>query len=204
MNIEKIPFQEWIQNQQLIMISVLLLVVLLILLNWKNLRRAWMGWRTHRCLNSIGIKQRRNIVCSDGLDGEFILDRLVMLPNALLLISFKRYSGNIYCSERISEWTQVIEQKSYKFENPLFDLNHQLTTLRQLVPDVAIMGYLFFDHSAHFPKGHPDSVLHPHNIPEEFLRANCTEPGPAILKSWEVLSELPVSHDGSRSTGLNT
>lgn len=192
------------QNQQLVMFSVLLLVALLILLNWKSLRRAWMEWRTHRCLNRIGIKQRGNIVCPDELDGEFILDRLVMLPNALLLISFKRYPGNIYCAERISEWTQVVEQKSYKFQNPLFDLDHQLTTLRQLAPDVTIKGYLFFDHSAHFPKGHPDSVLHPHNIPEEFLRDNCSEPEPAVLKSWEILSKLPANNAGSRSAGLKT
>ncbi|MDH5354078.1 MAG: NERD domain-containing protein [Gammaproteobacteria bacterium] len=204
MNIDKIPFQELILDQHLVMFSVLFFVVLLMLLNWKKLHRAWREWGTYRCLNRIGIKQRRNVICPDGLDGEFILDRLVMLPNALLLINFKRYSGNIYCAERISEWTQVVEQKSYKFENPLFDLNHQLTTLRQIVPESKIDGYLFFDHSAQFPKGHPDSILHPHNIPKEFLRENCAEPEPAVLKSWELLSELPVSNQGSRASGLKT
>lgn len=192
------------QNEQIVMFSVLFLIALLALLNWRNLRRSWMEWRTRRCLNKIGIKQRRNIVCPDGLEGEFILDRLVMLPNALLLIGFKRFPGNIYCAERISEWTQVVEQKSYKFENPLFDLEHQLNTLRQLAPDVTIKGYLFFDHSAQFPKGHPDSVLHPKNIPEEFLRKNCAEAEPAILKSWEILSELPVDNGGRGSVGIKT
>jgi len=191
-------------NQNLIILSALFIIVLLALLNWKNIRRFWQEWRTRRCLNQIGIKQRRNIVCPDGLDGEFVLDRLIMLPNAILLVSFKRYPGNIYCAERISEWTQVIDQKSYKFENPLFDLENQLSALRQIIPNIPVNGYLFFDHTANFPKGHPETVLHPNNIPEEFLQVNCAEPQQAILTAWENLNELPVNNGTSRPLRLKT
>jgi len=191
-------------NQNLILLIALFLIILLAVLNWKNSRRFWFEWRTRRCLNQIGIKQLRNIICPDGLDGEFVLDRLVMLPNAILLISTKRYPGNIYCAERISEWTQVIGQKSYKFENPLFDLENQLTTLRHMIPNVRIIGYLFFDHTAGFPKGHPEVVLHPDNIPEKFLQASCAEPEQAILAAWESLSVLPLDNGSSRPLRLKT
>ena len=191
-------------NQNLIIFSALFLIVLLALLNWKNIRRTWLEWRTRRRLNQIGLKQRRNIVCPDGLDGEFILDRLIMLPNAILLLSAKRYPGNIYCAERISEWTQVIGQKSYKFENPLFDLENQLTALRHIIPNVRINGYLFFDHTARFPKGHPEILLHPDNIPEEFLQVNCAEPQQAILTAWESLTELPMNSSSNSPLRLKT
>ncbi len=191
-------------NQNLIILSALFIAVLIIFLNWKVARTLWLEWRTRRCLSQVGIKQHRNVKCADGLDGEFTLDRLIMLPNAIVLINFKRYSGNIYCSDRIPEWTQVVEQKSFKFENPLFDLENQLTAIRHLLPDVTIKGYLFFDHTARFPKGHPETVLHPDNIPSEFLGINCAEPVPAIISAWKSLTEMPVNNSSTRQQQLKT
>ncbi|MCP4187769.1 MAG: NERD domain-containing protein [Gammaproteobacteria bacterium] len=191
-------------NQNWIIFSALFISVLIFLLNWKAVRVLWLQWGTRRCLNQIGIKQRRNVICADGLDGEFILDRLVMLPNAILLINFKRYPGNIYCADRISEWTQVVEQKSFKFANPLFDLENHLTAIRHQIPNIPIYGYLFFDHTAQFPKGHPEAVLRPDNIPSEFLSMNCSEPDQAILSAWEFLSELPINNGSSRQQRLKT
>ena len=85
-----------------------------------------------------------------------------------MVIAYKPYVGNIYCAERIAEWTQVIGQKSFKFENPLFELDNQLTALTLALGNVPLKGYLFFSHSAVFPKGHPDSVLQPDSIPRAF------------------------------------
>jgi hypothetical protein len=127
-----------------------------------------------------------------------------MLPKAILLITFKPYSGNIYCSERITEWTQVIAQKSYKFENPLFELENQLRALRSQMPKILFRGLLFFDHNAHFPKGHPNSILHPGSIPEEYLRDNCAEPDQVILDVWENLLTLPVEKKPNRQLRLKT
>jgi len=192
MNSDIFPIQKWMTDQNLIIFSVLFCLVLIVLLNSKKIHHAWFEWRTRHCLDAIGIKQLRNVVCSDGLDGEYVLDRLVMLPKAILLITFKPYSGNIFCAEHIAEWTQVIAQKSYKFENPLFELENQLTALRAQVPNVNFKGLLFFDHNAHFPKGCPDTILHAGNIPERYLRENCPEPDQAILDAWQKLNRLTV------------
>ena len=204
MTSENFPLQNWMTDQNVIIFFILLSIVLIVLLNWKKTRRIWLEWRTRRCLDGIGIKQQRNVVCSDGIDGKYALDRLVMLPKAILLITFKPYSGNIYCSERISDWTQVIAQKSYKFENPLFELDNQLTALRSQMPKILFRGLLFFYHNAQFPKGHPDSILRPGNIPEEYLRENCAEPDQAIVEAWEVLNTLPVEKASSRQLRLKT
>jgi hypothetical protein len=204
MTSDNFPIQVWMTDQNLIVFSALFSIVLIVLINWKKIRRVWLEWRTRRCLDAIGIRQQRNVVCSDGLDGEYVLDRLVMLPKAILLITLKPYSGNIYCADRISEWTQVIAQKSYKFENPLFELENQLTALRNQVPNILFRGLLFFDHNAHFPKGHPDTILHPGNIPEEYLRENCAEPDQAILDAWEMLLALPVESASNRQLRLKT
>jgi len=191
-------------NQNIILLTVLILIIFLIIFKWKKIRGGWFEWRTRRCLESIGIRQLRNVTCSDGLDGEYVLDRLVMLPKAILLITRKRYSGNIYCAVRISEWTQVVAQKSYKFENPLFELENQLTALRSQLPGILVQGLLFFDQSALFPKGHPDSVLHTGNIPANYLRENCAEPDKTILDAWQMLLDLPADNESNRQLRLKT
>jgi hypothetical protein len=179
-------------------ISVLAIIFILII-NWRKLRTQWLEWRTRRCLDQIGIKQMKNVVCTDGLDGKFRIDRLVMLHNSILLIAFKPYSGYIYCADSIPEWTQVIGQKSYKFTNPLFELENQVTAIQGIVPNVPVRGVLFFDHSAEFPKGHPDKVLNPANIPENFMRLKTPEPQAEILQSWQALLKLPGQLDKSTS-----
>ena len=204
MTTDNLKLQEWTTDQNVGMFIILLGIILIALLNWKKIRRSWLEWRTRRCLDGIGIKQQRNVVCSDGLDGEYVLDRLVMLPKAILLITYKPYSGNIYCAERISDWTQVIAQKSYKFENPLFELENQLRALRSQMPKILFRGLLFFDHNAHFPKSHPDSILRPGNIPEEYLRENCAEPDQAIVEAWEIFNTLPVGKASRRQLPLKT
>lgn len=195
MNIESYLTQAWSSNMVVPVALTLLALTTILVINWRKMRTRWLEWRTRRCLDQIGIKQIKSVVFSDGLDGEFEIDRLVMLHDSILLIAFRSYSGNIYCANSISEWTQVLDQKSYKFKNPLFELENQVSAIRNYLVDVSIRGVLIFDHSASFPKGHPDQVMRPDNIPDNFLRANCPEPGPDILRSWDALLRLPVRRE---------
>jgi len=191
MNIEYYLDQVWASEFALPVALASAVFIMILIINWRKLRHHWLEWSTRRCLNRIGIKQMKNFVCFDGLDGSFKIDRLVMLHDSILLIAFKPYSGNIYCADSIPEWTQVVGQKSFKFINPLFDLENQVTAIKNIIPDVLVRGVLFFDHSARFPKRHPDQVLNPDNIPEHFIRSLCPEPNSEIRKSWEILLKLP-------------
>ena len=138
------------------------IVFVLLLILWFNRKRIgilFREWRIQRSLKSIGSEQIRNLVCPDGLDGHYQLDRLALTDDEILLISYKAYGGNIYCAEQIAEWTQIVGQKSFKFANPLFELENQLTALRLILGNVPLRGYLFFNHSAEFPKGDRKSVV---------------------------------------------
>ena len=164
-----------------------LAIVLILLVKRKRLQLLISEWRIQRCLKRIGCEQIRNLICPDGLDGYYTIDRLALVQDSILLIAYKPYGGNIYCAERITEWTQVIGKKSFKFENPLFELENQLTALKSLAGGMPVHGFLFFNHSAIFPKGHPDAVLNPDNIPDRFLRANCEPVNPQVQAAWEQL-----------------
>ena len=183
-------FEQINLESDIVAYAIVLALAVILWINHKRIGILFREWRIQRNLKKIGAEQIRNLVCPDGLDGYFKLDRLALTRDAILLISYKAYGGNIYCAENISEWTQVIEQKSYKFENPLFDLENQLTALRLIMGNVPLRGYLYFNHSAEFPKGHPDSVIHPGNIPESILHQNCTSPRADIQAAWEQLKLL--------------
>ena len=177
-------------NQQSEFVAIAIVafaLVVLLIVNRRRIQSWFREWRIQRCLDRIGSAQIRDLVCADGLEGYYKIDRLALTRDAILLISYKPFGGNIYCAERISEWTQVIGQKSFKFENPLFELENQITALRLLIGDAPLHGYLFFDNSALFPKGHPDSVLNPETIPAEFMAAHCENPNAKIQAAWDLL-----------------
>lgn len=189
MNYDNLP--SFSLQQVLALATAILLIALLLILflGRTRLRRLFSEWSIQRELNQIGLEQIRNLDCPDGLDGHINIDRLALLEDRILIISYRGYSGNIYCSERIASWTQVIDQQSFKFENPLFDLENQLTSLRLLHASIPLQGCLYFGSNATFPKGHPDSVLYPSNLPTSFLRPNCKPANDNIASFWERLKQ---------------
>ena len=175
-------------QSEIVAYAIILIAILLILyLNRKRLIVRFHEWRIQHCLNKIGTEQIRDLVCPDGLEGHYNIDRLALTRDAILVISYKPYIGNIYCAERISEWTQVIGQKSFKFENPLFELENQITALTLAFGAAPLQGCLFFSHSAIFPKGHPESVLQPDSIPPHFMRDHNQAVKEDVRAAWDHL-----------------
>jgi hypothetical protein len=188
MDPEEIISQLKMEPAAIALVAAGLVIILILLVNRKRLQLHLREWRIQRCLRQIGCEQIRNLICPDGLDGYYTIDRLALVRDAILLIAYKPYGGNIYCAERIAEWTQVIGQKSFKFENPLFELDNQLTAY----------------HSAEFPKGHPEMVLHPDNIPDRFLGAHCDPVNPQIQAAWELLKAQHKQPSASNPASVKT
>jgi hypothetical protein len=193
-----------LESEMVALVIVGLAIILVLIVNRKRILVRIREWRIQRILKQIGCDQIRNLVCADGLDGYFKIDRLALTRDSILLISYKLYGGNIYCAERISDWSQLVGRKSYQFENPLFELENQLTSLKLLTGNVSLEGFLFFNHSAEFPKGHPDSVLHPGNIPERFNAANCDTINLDIRAAWELLKTAQKQASQSDHVSVKT
>ena len=183
---------------------ILLACAIILYVNRARIQLRFREWRIERSLNRIGIEQIRNFVCPDGLDGHYSFDRLALTPDAIVMVVYKPYVGNIYCAERISEWTQVIGQKSFKFENPLFELENQLTALALVVGKVPMQGYLMFSESAAFPKGQPASVIQSATVPASLQRDQSRAIKPDVQAAWRQLLELHANHRQERAEGLKT
>ena len=187
MDVNKIMNYLDLRSENVAFAIIAIAILLILYLNRKHLIAHFHEWRIQRCLNKIGTEQIRDLFCPDGLDGHYNIDRLALTRDAILVVAYKPYVGKIYCAERISEWTQVIGQKSFKFENPLFELENQITALTLAFGSAPLQGQLFFSHSAVFPKGHPNSVLQPDNIPAHFMRDHNQVVKEEVRAAWDHL-----------------
>jgi hypothetical protein len=166
---------------------VLLLVATVIYLSRQKIKHGWLNFKTGRRLKRLGNKQISGFQCPDGLGHYFLIDRLILRPDGISLLLFKCYPGKIFCADQIDDWTQMLGKKSYRFTNPLYDLECQVKAVSACVPGVPVNGYLFFDHLAEFPKGHPDRVIHINNIPPQLERDKKRTVDAAVMAGWKKL-----------------
>jgi hypothetical protein len=166
---------------------ILAALVIVILLNRRKIKHSWLNFKTRYCLNHLGVKQKSNIQWPDGLGHYFTIDRLILRHDGISLLVYKQYPGKIFCADHIDDWTQMLGKKSYRFKNPLADLDYQIKAVSACIPDVPVNGFLFFDHLAEFPKGHPDRIIHPKKIPEELKRSKKQQVDTSVMSAWKKL-----------------
>lgn len=180
-----------LRDQYVLLIAFLLVALaIVVFLGRNNFRHAWQNMKTRYSLNRLGLKQISNFQCPDGLGNYFTVDRLIMRHDGISLLVFKRYPGTIFCAEDIDEWTQMLAGRSYRFKNPLVDLDYHIKAVSACVPDVPVNGYLLFDQRARFPKGYPDRVFQLDNIPDALQRNKQQKVPASITSAWETLSAL--------------
>jgi len=184
---------QYLQEPSFILAISSISFIFLIYINRFNLKRIYQNWRTQRCLGKLGLDQINNLSCPDGLDGYFNIDRLILLDHAILIVNYKKYPGKIFGSEKINEWTQMLGRQSYKFPNPLFNLNIQLQSLSKCIPDTPVEARLFFDSNSEFPKNIPPQVIHPEHIEDRFFCNNRHKVNPSIMDAWKKLQTMQSS-----------
>ncbi len=175
---------------ELISIICFLAVAFIIYLNRIRIKQSWHLFRTQYCLNNLGLEQLSNIEFPDGLGHYFTIDRLLLRHDGITLLVYKKYPGRIFCANHIAEWTQMLGLKSYLFKNPLFELDYQVKAISAFLPGIHVDGFLFFDHTASFPKGHPEQVMHPNLIPQELQRNNRHQVETKVMAAWKKMQDL--------------
>ncbi len=152
------------------------------------LRRYLDARRIQRAIRSLGARVASDITISDGIDGSACIDYLVMTPRYLLVVLVKRYPGAIFGSERIEQWAQVMREGSYKFPNPLTELQDVVSAVRAQLPNVPVKGAVLFDHDSVFPKGKPEGVLHVPDIdPRTGGRTQLSDIPEELQQAWSRL-----------------
>lgn len=197
MNINDIyQFESQLINQYLwLIVLALVMLAVSLYLNRRNIKNGWLRLKTRYCLRRLGLKQLSDIQFPDGMGHYFTVDRLIMRHDGITLLINKRYPGKIFCAEHIDDWTQMLGRKSYRFRNPLYELDTQIKTISSCIPNVDVDGYLFFDQMAEFPKGHPERVIYLNTIPQQLIRNRKYKVEKPVAAAWQVLQHKLNSPD---------
>ena len=186
------PLLQQLLNDHDLLAAVLatVIVVLVLLFLFRTRLKNWRQERLIRkVLRRLGVQSMENIHLPDGMGGEVTIEYLLLGRDAILVIGAMRFEGLIFGSPHIDQWTQVINRRSYKFDNPDQNLQYQVNAVRLIAPDVKVRGWHLFGHGAKFLRGKPDNILQPGDVkslPARPRRGDIPQP---LRAAWKQLAD---------------
>ena len=192
---------------------VILLLLFGLILQAGSIKEIYAEWKLQQLLNNLGRESLHHVTFPDDMDGQIFVEHLVLTPKEILLLSVKQYKGLIFAADKIDLWTQVIGNKSYKFENPLHQLEGDVSTLNALLKNSKVAAKVLFINGSEFPKGKPENIVSVDDIKIWQRDYTAEEIPPALRTDWKRLMELAANDDlvkdkgelidGEKKSGLN-
>lgn len=172
----------------------------LLVLTGVLLQKAWIKeyiseWKLKHLLKGIGLDSLHNVIIQDDMDEKVFIENLILMPNKILILGVKKYKGLIFAADNIDLWTQVIGNKSYKFENPLRQLESDALTLKSKIENSNIEEKVLFIHGAEFPKGKPENVVEISEVTSWLADSEQAEAPESLQNDWKTLSGLVLVDD---------
>ena len=157
--------------------------------SWSPANQIVSYLRLQKLIKRIGWMRLKNIYLPDGMDSSLYIEYLILQGDCILLLSIKPYRGNIFAAEKIEQWTQVVSNHSYKFPNPLFQLETDLQCLRGVFPKTDFKGLVVFTGNCTFPKGKPEGVFDFQQLSQLARMQNKNKPSEELQKTWRSICE---------------
>lgn len=185
-----------IQNPHILTWSVVAILFLIaVLLERKNIIDWFRELRLKKLLGNLGRESLHGIVIPDGVEGNIFIEHLILTPQNILILSVKRFKGTIFAAESIDLWTQVVGKKSYKFENPVPQLQADVLAIKSQLGISCVDYRLIFIKGSEFPKGKPDKVISVNEI-ADLKRSYTAEEIPAEIRTaWKKLTDISTTDD---------
>jgi len=182
--------QELLNNDLPAALLASVIVVPVLLFLFRNQLKNWRQERNIRkAIRRLGVRSLENIHLPDGTGGEVTIEHLLLGRDAILVVSVMRFEGLIFGSSHTDQWTQVINRRSYKFDNPDQYLQRQINAVRLIVPGARVSGWHLFGHGAKFPRDKPDRVLllgDVRSLPKRPRRGDITK---QLCSAWKQLED---------------
>lgn len=172
-----------------ILIVALIFTGLVVIFQWGVIKHKLYELRLQRAIKKLGKKVLRNVVVSDGVDGVIHIEHLVLTPKFILLVYIKRFEGVIFAGDNIDSWTQVIDRGSFKFDNPLIQMDEDIMSIRALVSGSEVRGLIVFTDESEFPKGKPDRIISLSDLKKK-ARDKRDLVSEELQKDWERLMQV--------------
>jgi len=172
-----------------------LIIVLGIVLQSYWIKEFICEWQLNHLLRNISSKSLHNVTIPDGIDDKIFIEHLILLPKKIILLGVKKYRGLIFAADKIDLWTQVVGNKSYKFENPLRQLDNDVIALNSKMKNTKIEERVLFIKGSEFPKGKPDNIVAISDIKEWRNNYSAEDVSEVLLADWKTLEDISVSND---------
>ena len=165
--------------------SVLMLAALL--LARPAIRFRLQRRREEKLIDSLAAEQIRDVIIDDGMEGTVVLERLLLMPEGLLVVMTLRREGILFGGERIDTWSQVVGKRTIRFPNPLYTLETLLAAVRYHVPGITVQAKVLFLGNCTFPKGQPDKAWTLSDIPQREGKPIQSNIVPVLQEGWNKL-----------------
>lgn len=143
----------------------------------------------------------KDVIISDGMYGYYFVDYLLLLSGKILVLGVEHYQGYIFGGENIDEWAQVVNQKSYKFKNPLRSYVACAQNINDIFKGAEVEARIIFTSVGSFPKGVPKGVYQMKDYRTELgeiKTSNSTTP--EMVEIWQQLKKMINEHMGQYHT----
>lgn len=168
------------------------LVFLGLLLQYEWIKEWFSEFKLRRLLKSTGKDSLHNVTVPDGMDGRLFIENLILTADKIILLGVKKFRGVIFAAEKIDLWTQVIGNKSYKFENPLRQLENDALALSAKVENSKIEEKVLFIKGSEFPKGKPEKVVTIADLKKLRIDNVGQTVSESLAADWKILQEQVV------------
>jgi hypothetical protein len=137
----------------------------------------------------------KDMVLSDGMYGYHFIDYVVLFPGKIVIIDVEHYEGYIFGGEKIEEWAQVVNNRSFNFDNPVIKAHHCVQALKAIAADVEIVGKVVFASECSFPKGVPPGVIELPIFKTQLAEIKAQGPAdPTLRQAWERILDTSKQH----------
>ncbi|GMR15960.1 MAG: hypothetical protein BMS9Abin31_0259 [Gammaproteobacteria bacterium] len=178
---------------------VSLVFLLLSIINMlPTLKSKWADAQNQRTIKNLGSSIMSDVVIANSLDEPVYIDHLILTAKGIVVLIVMKYRGIIFASNSMQFWTQLIGQRSFKFPNPLRDLEVNLAAIQGMVSQCNVIGHIAFIAGCEFPKGKPEQV----SILDETSKSldiNSSEVPEHIQQCWKDLQNS-VQHGEKHSS----
>ena len=168
-----------------------IVTVLLLILFVRSLYKTADSRKIDKVIKKYSTAYEREVVFPDGIGGYFFFDYLILLPGRVLALNLPKVEGYVFGGEHIGLWTQVANNETTKFKNPLGDLKLFVNLAAEQFKFSGIIAVVLFGSRSEFPKGMPEGVLQLANFAKNMAAwAGEKHVAGATNEAWEKLSAL--------------
>jgi len=173
------------------MLAAVIAVVIAAILFVRHRDKTAEDRKLERYINKYSVSFERDVVFSNGVGGYFFIDYLMLLPRKIVALNLPKVQGYVFGGENIETWTQVENNKTTKFKNPIEEVNLFVKHAADLLKFDGMKARVLFNGRSEFPKGVPEGVMQLANLKESLIAwAGETPAAEATNQAWEKLSAL--------------